>query len=389
MWLPQELARLVGSYLDPLDLRVCTMQLCTSGTGFVSAGSTNHTTTMSVDWLVACCRSSTGAGDVAQECTKRIELFLARRGEVHTIIINARQFSENTTTNASVYPKLHRYFQQGSSFQLSQNQGITVEWHISAKSIAQVEFLLKVDVPKDGARVSDTRAARGLRQHLHTLYLGRTQVSDLSSLSSCKPLHTLYLGGTQVSDVSGLESCTSLDTLDLSHTQVSDVSVLASCTSLQVLDLSHTQVSDVSALASCKSLYTLDLSHTRVIDVSVLASCTSLDTLDLANTQVSDVAALTSCKSLCTLILRNTQVSDVSALASCQSLHTLFISGTQVSDVSALASCQSLISLSLMDTLVTDVSALASCQSLIKLRGAEDMIGGSEVGQMPYYEGYS
>jgi internalin A len=66
-------------------------------------------------------------------------------------------------TNASVYSDFHRRLQQGSSFQLSQNQAITVEWHVGATSIAQVDFLLKVDVPKDGASVSDARAGGALR----------------------------------------------------------------------------------------------------------------------------------------------------------------------------------------------------------------------------------
>jgi Leucine-rich repeat (LRR) protein len=132
---------------------------------------------------------------------------------------------------------------------LSQNQGVTVEWHAHAKSVAQIEFLLEtVDVPKDGARASDSSAGVALRQYLHTLNLNHTQVSDVTAFSSCQSLHTLNLCATQVSDVSALASCQSLHTLYLNDTQVGDVSALVSCKSLHTVDLAGTRVSDVSHL---------------------------------------------------------------------------------------------------------------------------------------------
>jgi hypothetical protein len=298
MWLPHELATLVGSYLDPPDLRVCTTQLCSSGTGFVATAFTNDATTILLHELIACCRLSAGVEDVAQESiNKRIEAFLARRGAVHTIILVV-QLKGAHEANASVYAKLHLHFQQSSSFQLRQNQGITVEWHVSAESIAQVDFLLKGDEPKNGACGGDTRAGGAIRQHLHTLDLSRTQVSDVSALATCHNLHKLNLSRTQVSDASPLASCQSLQKLNLSRTHVTDVSALAACESLYMLDLNSTQVSDVSALAACQSLYKLFLMSTPVSDVSALAACQSLHTLNLLVTQVSDVSALASCQSL-------------------------------------------------------------------------------------------
>jgi Leucine-rich repeat (LRR) protein len=400
MWLPPELAMQVGSYLDPHDLRVCTTQLCSSGAGFVANLFTNVATTILLHKLVACCRLSADVEDVAQECIERIESFLARRGNVRTIILDT-ELKREYAANASVYSDIHRRLQQDSSFQLSRKQGITVEWHAGAYSIAEVEFLLKADMPKDGAGVSDARAGGALRQYVHTLDLWESDVNDLSFLASCKSLHTLNLWFSQVSDVSGLASCPSLHTLDLGQTEVSDVSVLAACQSLHTLVLWQTGVSDVSVLTSCQSLHTLDLSETEVSDVSVLASCKSLHTLNLKDTQVSDVSVLASCQSLhklklrhtlvddvsglaaCqslhTLSLNDTLVSDVSPLASCQSLHTLKLRGTQVSDVSALASCKSLHTLDLETTDVSDVSALGSSRSLSVLWGVEEMIGGTDV----------
>jgi hypothetical protein len=322
MWLPQELAMHIGSFLDPHDLAVCTAQLCSSGAGFVANLFANDTTAIRLHELVACCRWSGGTKGVAQEGIERIASFVKRRGNVKTIILNAQLWGQHAT-NASVYSDIHRRLQQDSSFQLSQNRPITVEWHVGAGSIAPVAFLLKVDVPKDGASVSDSSAGSALRQCLHTLDLRSTKVNDVSALASCQSLHTLNLGGTQVSDVSTLASCQSLHTLGLNNTRVRDVSGLASCQSLHTLNLLGTRVSDVSALASCQSLHILNLSATYVCDVSVLASFQSLHTLNLSGTPVSNVSVLASCQSLHTLNLKHTRVSDVSALASCQSLREL------------------------------------------------------------------
>jgi Leucine-rich repeat (LRR) protein len=385
MWLPPELAMLVCGYLDPHDQRVCTTQLCSSGAGFVANQLANDGTTILLHELVACCRLSACVDDVAHEGIERVRSFVKRRGNVHTIILDA-QLNDEQATNASVYSDFHRLLQQGSSFQLSQNQGITVEWHVRSETIALVEFLLKVDMPKDDAREDDSSAGGAIRQYLHTLILYDTRVCDVSGLATCQSLHTLDLSYTHVSDVSALVSCQLLHTLDLQKTQVSDVSALAlcqslhtlnlfktnvsdvsalaSCQNLHTLDISYIQVSDIAPLTSCQSLHTLDLSHTRVINICPLASCQSLHTLDLSHTRVINISPLASCKSLHTLDLGQTQVSDVSGLASCQSLHTLNLAKTQVSDVSALASCQALHTLSLEQTAVIYVSALEFCQSL-------------------------
>jgi hypothetical protein len=193
---------------------------------------------------------------------KCIESFVKRRGNVQTIILKCVH-----AANTRVFSDIHRRLQQGFSFQLSQKQGITVQWHVSADSIAQLALLMKVDVSKDRVGASDSSAGGAVRQYLHTLDLRDTEVSDVTAIASCQSLHTLDLRDTEVSDVSALASCQNLKDLNLSDTQVSDVSALASCQSLRMLDLWATRVSDVSALASCQSLHTLDLSSTCVSEV--------------------------------------------------------------------------------------------------------------------------
>jgi hypothetical protein len=152
MWLPPELAMQVGSYLDPYDLQVCTTQLRSSGAGFVANLFANESITILLHELVMCCQLCAGVDDVAQDCIERIMSFLVRRGNVRTIILGA-QLKREYVANASVYSDIHDRLQQSASVNLSQNQGSTIEWHVSAESIAQVEFLLKADVPMDDARV--------------------------------------------------------------------------------------------------------------------------------------------------------------------------------------------------------------------------------------------
>ena len=176
---------------------------------------------------------------------------------------------------------------------------------------------------------------KGLRCH-------STQVSDISSLSSCTGLQTLDLADTKVSDISSLTSCTGLRFLGLQNTQVSDISSLSNCTGLHTLGLQNTQVSDISTLSRCTGLQVLGLQYTQVSDISPLSSCTGLQTLGLQHTQVSDISSLSRCTGLRFLDLAYTKVSDISALSRCTGLQSLDLHATQVSDFSPIFSCTGL-----------------------------------------------
>jgi hypothetical protein len=66
----------------------------------------NGQATIRLRKLAACCRLCAGVADVAQECIERIESFAARRGNVKTIILDARLMGEQAT-NTSVYSDIH------------------------------------------------------------------------------------------------------------------------------------------------------------------------------------------------------------------------------------------------------------------------------------------
>ena len=203
---------------------------------------------------------------------------------------------------------------------------------------------------------------------LQYLYLGQTQVSDVSPLSTLSQLQSLYLGQTRVSDVSPLSALSQLQYLSLSQTRVSDVLPLSSLSQLQYLSLSQqTQVSDVSPLSALSQLQYLHLSQTQVSDVLPLSSLSQLQSLYLDQTQVSDVSPLSALSQLKSLYLDQTQVSDVSPLSVLSQLQDLYLHQTQVSDVSPLSSLSQLQDLSLSQTQVSDVSPLSSFSQLQSL----------------------
>ena len=203
--------------------------------------------------------------------------------------------------------------------------------------------------------------------HLESLYLRSTQVSDLSPLKDLQTLKTLYLRSTQVSDLSPLKDLQSINRLDLHSTQVSDLSPLKDLQKLTELHLSSTQVSDLSPLKDLQSINRLFLSSTQVSDLSPLKDLQSINRLDLRSTQVSDFSPLKDLQKLTELDLRSTQVSDLSPLKDLQKLTELDLRSTQVSDLSPLKDLQTLKTLYLRSTQVSDLSPLKDLQSINRL----------------------
>ncbi|MGB3687764.1 MAG: leucine-rich repeat domain-containing protein [Jannaschia helgolandensis] len=147
--------------------------------------------------------------------------------------------------------------------------------------------------------------------NLQTLFLGNTQVTDLSPIASLTNLQRLSLGNTQVTDLSHIADLTNLHLLDLDNTQVADLSPIAGLTNLQLLSLNNTQVTDLSPIADLTNLQRLDLDNTQVTDLSHIAGLTNLQTLALDTTQVTDLSHVAGLTNLTWLNLGNTQVTDL------------------------------------------------------------------------------
>jgi Leucine Rich repeats (2 copies) len=157
------------------------------------------------------------------------------------------------------------------------------------------------------------------------LNLSRTQVSDLSSLSSLTQLQYLNLSRTQISDLSSLSSLTQLQYLNLSGTQISDLSSLSSLTQLQYLNLSRTQVSDLSLLSSLTQLQYLNLSETQISDLSPLSSLTQIWGLHLESIKSKDFTPLVKLTQNILLILSDSQKEIVEPLQNLENWKIHFV----------------------------------------------------------------
>ena len=171
----------------------------------------------------------------------------------------------------------------------------------------------KIDLDLSGNQTIEDVSALGEIDHLYSLNLENTLVTDVSMLGN---VHILNLVATDVTDVSMLGK---VDDLNLSETDVTDVSELGK---VHMLYLSNTQVTDVSALGKGKG-QTLYLAATPVTDVSKLGGVYNLN---LAGTTVSDVSMLGRAHKL---DLSYTRVSDVSALGG---VDILLLDGSEVTD---------------------------------------------------------
>jgi hypothetical protein len=382
MELPVELAREVGSFLSAQEVQMCIAQLCNERRGVcgISAHGWHQNDTIQLYYLIACCRppkwkslfmrDSSKRASIVRKAIKRIEVFLARfKNGAKRRIVFVADLDNIPMSERMRLTDICRQIQVASCdyMQSSEEMGITIEWHVMAYFIAEVQFIIDHVQATEDAHVENQTDIFAFYNPMYALDMSWSNEHDISPLAACRSLHTVNLSGNLVTNISAAASWPLLRTLNLNCTQVSDLSVLASCQSLHTLNLADTRVSDVSALASCPSLHTLSLARTQVDDVSALASCHSLHSVDLLATEVHDVTPLASCRALHTLVVAETPVSDVSALASCPDLDTVNLDYTRVSDVSALASCSSLRILWLQNTLVSDVSALATCRALRKL----------------------
>jgi Leucine-rich repeat (LRR) protein len=152
--------------------------------------------------------------------------------------------------------------------------------------------------------------------HLKSLYLDRTNVSDLSALSGLTDLKKLTLWATKVKDLTPLASLKNLEYLNLEMTPVESIAPLHGLEKLEYLSLYGTKIRDISSVSSMKSLTYLRLLFSPLEDIRGLGESTSLVDIDLSDTQVSDISSLSKLKTLRNLSLSRTltRLEDVAAL---------------------------------------------------------------------------
>lgn len=89
------------------------------------------------------------------------------------------------------------------------------------------------------------------------LYLGNTQITDLTPIAGTTGITTLLLTNTNVADLSPVAGMTRLTTHYLRNTKVSDLTPIASMTWTTALDLDNSLVSDLRSLLPLTKLANL------------------------------------------------------------------------------------------------------------------------------------
>lgn len=199
------------------------------------------------------------------------------------------------------------------------------------------------------------------REDLRALVALPPEIGELNHLLS------LSLNGTQVSDLTPLGGLTGLIGLKLRRTPVSDLTPLSRHQNLQFLWVHHSEVRDLAPLAGLTNLQSLRVSHTHVSDLDSIADLTKLTRLTLDFTQVSDLTPIKSFTGLASLGFTKTQVRELSPIAGLRALTSLWLGSTEVEDITPLANLTSLTQLHLHDTKVTNLAPLGGLARLSSL----------------------
>ena len=186
--------------------------------------------------------------------------------------------------------------------------------------------------------------------------------SDLTPLTGLTNLTWLSIFGNHISDITPLTNLTNLTHLEIADTQLSDISPLSNLKNLTTLDVTTAQISNITPLANLTNLEALSLRHNQIVDLAPLANLTNLNSLGLNDNQISDLAPIANLTNLRSLGLGNNQIVDLASLSNLPDLGFLCLNYNQISDLSPLAGMTSLWSVDLYENPVTDWSPVAHVQ---------------------------
>lgn len=175
--------------------------------------------------------------------------------------------------------------------------------------------------------------------------------------------YSLYLGGSEISDLSGLEYAVNLVDLNLSSNSITDISPLSSLTNLASLELYFNEIVNVSPLSTLTNLTYLDLEGNLISDASGLKTLTGLQFLDISNNSISDISTWNELSSLSFLDIGYNKISDITVLSNFIGLTNLDITENPVT---TLAPLKELNIMSLYVTLA-NITDTASLKDIVKI----------------------
>ena len=227
-------------------------------------------------------------------------------------------------------------------------------------------------------------------------HLQRSQIEDISALSSLTHLEELDLKANAIKDLTPLSPLVNLQTLYLeygtSHNKRNilkhgetplDLTPLASLKKLQKLHLTGNVITNLTPLASLKNLRTLILhniafpesapdtttQYSRKLDLTPLSNLTNLEEIHIsANPNIENFTPLSSLINLRLLNLSESNVKDITFLSSLTNLEELYLIQNEIKDIAPLSGLKKLQKLYLFHNReIEDIKPLSALTKLQKL----------------------
>ncbi|MDT2059392.1 MucBP domain-containing protein [Enterococcus faecalis] len=121
-------------------------------------------------------------------------------------------------------------------------------------------------------------------------------LTSLKGLEYATNLRNLYLGYSDIADLSPISSLTSIVNLQVNDTKVTDLSPIYALTGLKSLDISNLSIGDTnmtSLLQTCgSSLYQLVAMNTGLKNIDYFSPYTNLTSLELSYNEITDLRPL-------------------------------------------------------------------------------------------------
>ncbi|WP_285015776.1 MucBP domain-containing protein [Lactococcus garvieae] len=216
----------------------------------------------------------------------------------NTTSVPATASTEQISTE--VEPKTENV--DASSEQVSKVQNTTSEK--LAKSAAQTDETIDSWMPD---KVLQNWVAKELGKDVSSItqddmkkiiYLQDTPdgLTSLKGLEYATSLQNLYLGYSNISDLSPISSLTSIVDLQVNDTMVTDLSPIYGLTGLKSLDISDLSIGDINMASLLQvrgsSLYQLVADNTGLKNIDYFSPYTNLTSLDLSYNEITDLRPL-------------------------------------------------------------------------------------------------
>ena len=226
--------------------------------------------------------------------------------------------------------------------------------------------------------------------NLETLYLDDNEISNLEPLEALTNLKNLYLSGNGISNLSSLENLTNLESLDLSNNEISDISKLQNLTKLIYIDLSENQITDITKISYLQNLEEISLRGNNIENINTInglqnlkrlyAGYNKIKSLDIMNfpsitelnlsgneIENNDVSKLTNLQTLTNLDLSSNKISDITPIMDLTNLKILDLEYNQISNIDMLTNKNKLVWLEILDLSGNQISTINNSLELIKL----------------------